>query len=1077
MDREKDSKTERKGGPSGDILPDNARKEDDEDTGTPSCQPRDPVQKETDPGAESIHDRKEESVRSGEAEKKQTESLLNIPKTEDEEEEEEEEMASDKHEEEVKRDENVQPQITVPVNNKDTGKPSFQPPDPVQKETDPGSVSRYDRKEESVRSGEAEKKQTESLLNIPKTEDEEEEEEEEIASDKHEEELKRDENVQPQITVPVNNKDTGKPSFQPPDPVQKETDPGSVSRHDRKEESVRSGEAEKKQTESLLNIPKTEDEEKEEEEEEMASDKHEEEVKRDENVQPQITVPVNNKDTGKPSFQPPDPVQNETDPGSVSRHDRKEESVRSGEAEKKQTEKTTEKQHHSGTEPKIDREGEICRKPEKSEDLSGDSLSVNEPKEDGPSGDILPDDAQSLLNIPKTEDEEEEEEEEMASDKHEEELKRDENVQPQITVPVNNKDTGKPSFQPPDPVQKETDPGSVSRYDRKEESVRSGEAEKKQTESLLNIPKTEDEEEEEEEEMASDKHEEEVKRDDNVQPQITVPVNNKDTGKPSFQPPDPVQKETDPGSVSRYDRKEESVRSGEAEKKQTEKTTEKQHHSGTEPKIDREGEICRKPEKSEDLSGDSLSVNEPKEDGPSGDILPDNAQSLLNIPRTEDEEKEEEEEMASDKHEEEVKRDDNVQPQITVPVNNKDTGKPSFQPPDPVQKETDPGSVSRHDRKEESVRSGEAEKKQTEKTTEKQHHSGTEPKIDREGEICRKPEKSEDLSGDSLSVNEPKEDGPSGDILPDDAQSLLNIPKTEDEEKEEEEEMASDKHEEEVKRDENVQPQITVPVNNKTIWTTAVVILIAVVCALCQRSPDSTSSKTKEVNVVDLFNQEMKKLETTFPNQHPELWRRSLIHLRRHLKMKNPTEPVSLILTSDRRAEKTLGCLALGLARAFSTAHNSSVLKINGKNKASQDSDQVKLDIDSELRKAFEGKKSAAVIHHFEELPPGSTLIFYRYCDHENAAYKDVFLAFTVMLDAEVELPSSVSLGRVEEMVQEHIKNKFVSSDKSAMFNQMDVDKLGGLWSRISHLILPVAAEKKFEEQGCGDWDNSTNSF
>ncbi|XP_026098862.1 torsin-1A-interacting protein 2 isoform X13 [Carassius auratus] len=1076
MDREKDSKTERKGGPSGDILPDNARKEDDEDTGTPSCQPRDPVQKETDPGAESIHDRKEESVRSGEAEKKQTESLLNIPKTEDEEEEEEEEMASDKHEEEVKRDENVQPQITVPVNNKDTGKPSFQPPDPVQKETDPGSVSRYDRKEESVRSGEAEKKQTESLLNIPKTEDEEEEEEEEIASDKHEEELKRDENVQPQITVPVNNKDTGKPSFQPPDPVQKETDPGSVSRHDRKEESVRSGEAEKKQTESLLNIPKTEDEE-EEEEEEMASDKHEEELKRDENVQPQITVPVNNKDTGKPSFQPPDPVQKETDPGSVSRYDRKEESVRSGEAEKKQTE--------------------------------------------------------SLLNIPKTEDEEEEEEEEMASDKHEEEVKRDDNVQPQITVPVNNKDTGKPSFQPPDPVQKETDPGSVSRYDRKEESVRSGEAEKKQTEkttekqhhsgtepkidregeicrkpeksedlsgdslsvnepkedgpsgdilpdnaqSLLNIPRTEDEEKEEEEEMASDKHEEEVKRDDNVQPQITVPVNNKDTGKPSFQPPDPVQKETDPGSVSRHDRKEESVRSGEAEKKQTEKTTEKQHHSGTEPKIDREGEICRKPEKSEDLSGDSLSVNEPKEDGPSGDILPDDAQSLLNIPKTEDEEKEEEEEMASDKHEEEVKRDENVQPQITVPVNNKDTGKPSFQPPDPVQKETDPGSVSRHDRKEESVRSGEAEKKQTEKTTEKQHHSGTEPKIDREGEICRKPEKSEDLSGDSLSVNEPKEDGPSGDILPDNAQSLLNIPRTEDEEKEEGGEMASNKHEEEVKRDENVQPQITVPVNNKTIWTTAVVILIAVVCALCQRSPDSTSSKTKEVNVVDLFNQEMKKLETTFPNQHPELWRRSLIHLRRHLKMKNPTEPVSLILTSDRRAEKTLGCLALGLARAFSTAHNSSVLKINGKNKASQDSDQVKLDIDSELRKAFEGKKSAAVIHHFEELPPGSTLIFYRYCDHENAAYKDVFLAFTVMLDAEVELPSSVSLGRVEEMVQEHIKNKFVSSDKSAMFNQMDVDKLGGLWSRISHLILPVAAEKKFEEQGCGDWDNSTNSF
>uniref|UniRef100_A0A9J7YSL4 Torsin-1A-interacting protein 1/2 AAA+ activator domain-containing protein n=1 Tax=Cyprinus carpio carpio TaxID=630221 RepID=A0A9J7YSL4_CYPCA len=283
------------------------------------------------------------------------------------------------------------------------------------------------------------------------------------------------------------------------------------------------------------------------------------------------------------------------------------------------------------------------------------------------------------------------------------------------------------------------------------------------------------------------------------------------------------------------------------------------------------------------------------------------------------------------------------------------------------------------------------------------------------------------------------------------------------------------KPEEDVERDENVQPQVIVPVNNKVFWTAAAVVLLAVVCALWQRSPDSTPPVPKEVNVVDVFNQEMKKLETTFPNQHPELWRRSLIHLRRHLKTKNPTEPVSLILTSDHRAEKTLGCLAQCLARAFSTAHNTSVLNINGKNKASQDSVQVKLDIDGELKKAFEGKKSAAVIHHFEELPPGSTLIFFHYCDHENAAYKDVFLVFTVMLDPEVELTSNDSLRRVGEMVKEHIKQKFVPFDKSAMFNQMDVDKLGGLWTRIAHLILPVAAEKKIEEQGCGDCESPLN--
>ncbi|KTG39372.1 hypothetical protein cypCar_00000850 [Cyprinus carpio] len=270
----------------------------------------------------------------------------------------------------------------------------------------------------------------------------------------------------------------------------------------------------------------------------------------------------------------------------------------------------------------------------------------------------------------------------------------------------------------------------------------------------------------------------------------------------------------------------------------------------------------------------------------------------------------------------------------------------------------------------------------------------------------------------------------------------------------------------------NLQPQVTVP-GNKILWICATsVILLAVVWAYKYR-PDLTLPLPYKGNVVEVFNQEMKKLETSFPNQRPEFWSNSLIHLRRHLKTENPSEPVSLILTSGHRAEKTLGCLARCLAQAYSTSLKSSVLYINGKDKASQDSDQVKLDIDSELRKAFDGKKSAAVIHRFEELPPGSTLIFYRYCDHENAAYKDVFLAFTVMLDAEVEVPSNVSLERVEEMVQEYIKDKFVSSDKSAVFNQMDIDKLSGLWGRISHLILPVAAEEKIEQQGCGECNQS----
>ncbi|XP_045061343.1 torsin-1A-interacting protein 2-like isoform X2 [Coregonus clupeaformis] len=218
------------------------------------------------------------------------------------------------------------------------------------------------------------------------------------------------------------------------------------------------------------------------------------------------------------------------------------------------------------------------------------------------------------------------------------------------------------------------------------------------------------------------------------------------------------------------------------------------------------------------------------------------------------------------------------------------------------------------------------------------------------------------------------------------------------------------------------------------------------------------------------FAAQLSALEALFPGQRSELWRRSRIHLERHLQTTQPTEPVSLMLTAGRRGERTLHCLALRLARAVSSALNSSsILHIDGASKTGQDSDQVKLDIDTQLRGAFEGDQSVAVVHRFEELPPGSTIIFYRYCDHENAAYKEVFLLFTVLLP-EVELGKELSLNEVEERVRDYITARFVesnSSTKPGTFNSMDLDKLSGLWSRISHLVLPVAEEKNIEQGVC----------
>ncbi|XP_055024130.2 uncharacterized protein [Misgurnus anguillicaudatus] len=254
------------------------------------------------------------------------------------------------------------------------------------------------------------------------------------------------------------------------------------------------------------------------------------------------------------------------------------------------------------------------------------------------------------------------------------------------------------------------------------------------------------------------------------------------------------------------------------------------------------------------------------------------------------------------------------------------------------------------------------------------------------------------------------------------------------------------------------------------MWKLLLMALILVFLALGFYISHSFMLRTDVVqpNIQENLNADMAALQLLYPSQRSVFWKRSVRHLQGHLQTVNPTEPVSLILTGGLKAERTLACLARSLATAYSVSlNNGSILEIDGTTKTGQDSDQVKLDIDTALRKAFDGNKSAAVIHRFEELPPGSTLIFYRYCDHENAAYKKVFLVFTVMLSVD-KIETDSSLSAVEDMVHDQIKEKFVTPNKSAMFNQMDVDKLSGLWSRISHVILPVAAEEKTEREGCG---------
>ena len=207
--------------------------------------------------------------------------------------------------------------------------------------------------------------------------------------------------------------------------------------------------------------------------------------------------------------------------------------------------------------------------------------------------------------------------------------------------------------------------------------------------------------------------------------------------------------------------------------------------------------------------------------------------------------------------------------------------------------------------------------------------------------------------------------------------------------------------------------------------------------------------KPPDLNFAKIFENKIVELQFSFTNQTDRFWRILEKRGLAHLKNASPPQPLVLLLAAPPAAHGTVDCLARKLAAALDPQQERILATIDGREERSYPGEETKKKMDDLLIRSFKEGHRAALVHHLELLPLPSPLLFYSYCDDQNAPHKHVAIIFTVHMPEEPD--ASLAPKEAEGTVEKYLTE--------TVWAKEDKDAVAALLSRVADTVALMNGE------------------